>query len=152
VATKSFVTFHIDQQMFGIEIERVREINRYLDITQVQQAPSYIRGLVNLRGQIVTVLDLGIRLGLAAREITSKSHNVILNALSSHNGDEARESRDTVGLLVDAIDDVVEVEENEIEPPPANIGELDGRFLTGVAKLNEGLLVILSGEKVLEKK
>ena len=76
--TKQFVTFRIDGDLLGLDVLRVREINRILDITPVASAPDYVRGLVNLRGQTVTVFDLGIRLGLTPRFITEESHNVVL--------------------------------------------------------------------------
>ncbi len=137
--TKLFVTFRIDEYLLGIDILKVREINRVLDITYVQHAREYIRGLINLRGQTVTVFDLGIRLGLKIRKITEASHNIVLKA-------------DLVGLLVDSIGDVVEAREEEIEQPPANVGGITGKFIEGVVKLEDELLILLSVEKILEYK
>lgn len=137
MSTQQFVTFRIDSNLLGIDILNVREINRILDITPVQHAPDYIRGLVNLRGQTVTVFDLGIRLGLSLREITAESHNIILK-------------NDTVGLLVDSIGDVVNADETQIKPPPANIGKIESEFVDGVVRLDEKLLVVLSAQRVLE--
>ena len=137
--SRQFVTFGIDDYLLGIDILKVREINRVLDITPVQHARTYVRGLINLRGQTVTVFDLGRRLGLALREIAEESHNIILK-------------NDAVGLLVDSIGDVVMAQDDEIEQPPANVGGIEGRFIEGVVKLREELLVILSAEKILEYK
>ena len=78
MGVKQFVTFRLDNRLLGIDILKVREINRVLDITPVQHAPGYVRGLVNLRGQTITVFDLGTRLGLPPRGITGCSHNIIL--------------------------------------------------------------------------
>jgi len=136
---KQFVTFQIGDHLLGIDILRVREINRVLDITPVQHAQPYMRGLINLRGQIVTIFDLGVRLGLGPRKLTERSHNIILKP-------------DTVGLLADSIGDVVETREEDIEPPPANAGEIEGKFIEGVLKLETDLLVILSAGKLLEYK
>jgi len=136
---KQFVTFQIGDHLLGIDILRVREINRVLDITPVQHCPPYMRGLINLRGQIVTIFDLGVRLGLGPRKLTERSHNIILKP-------------DTVGLLADSIGDVVETREEDIEPPPANAGEIEGKFIEGVLKLETDLLVILSAGKLLEYK
>lgn len=135
--SKQFVTFRIDDYLLGIDILKVREINRFLDITPVQHAREHIRGLINLRGQTVTVFDLGIRLGLKYREITGESHNIILK-------------NDLVGLLVDSIGDVVEAQNHAIENPPANVGEIEGKFIEGVVTLEDELLVVLSSEKILE--
>ncbi len=136
---KQFVTFQIGDHLLGIDILRVREINRVLDITPVQHSQPYMRGLINLRGQIVTIFDLGVRLGLGPRKLTERSHNIILKP-------------DTVGLLADSIGDVVETREEDIEPPPANAGEIEGKFIEGVLKLETDLLVILSAGKLLEYK
>ena len=135
--TKQFVTFTIDDDLLGIDVLMVREINRVLDITPVPKAPGYVRGLVNLRGQTVTVFDLGIRLGLPLRKISEESHNVVLK-------------NDPVGLLVDSIGNIVRCNELEVEPPPANVSNIEGRFIEGVVKLNHELLVILNTEKILE--
>ncbi len=134
---KQFVTFRINRDLLGIDVLMVREINRILDVTIVPHAPPYVRGLINLRGQTITVFDLGVRLGLGPRAVTPESHNVILKY-------------DLVGLLVDSIGDVVQCLEEQIEAPPANMGNIEGRFIEGVVKLNDELLVALSAGKILE--
>ena len=134
---KQFVTFKMDDDLLGIDVLMVREINRVLDITPVPKAPGYVRGLVNLRGQAVTVFDLGIRLGLPPREITEETHNLVLK-------------HDLVGLLVDSIGDIVQCEEIQMEPPPANVGNIEGKFMEGVVQLEHQLLVILHTGKILE--
>ncbi len=137
MSTGQFVTFRIDDHLLGIDVLMVREINRVLNITPVQHAQDYVRGLINLRGQTVTVIDLGVRLGLGPRTIGAASHNVILK-------------NDVVGLLVDSIGDVVQAEEDEVELPPANAGRIDGAFMDGVIKLKHELLVVLSTKKILK--
>ena len=117
----------------------VREINKSLDLTPVPLAPDYVRGLVNLRGRILTVFDLGVRLGLGTRMIGPGTHNVILK----HN---------PVGLLVDGIEDVVQVKANKIGPPPANVGGIARDFLDSVVELDDELLLVLSAPKLLEYK
>lgn len=136
MSINQFVTFKIGDNLLGINILDVREINRILDITPVQHTPDYVRGLVNLRGQTVTVFDLGVRLGLPPREITSESHNVILKS-------------EPVGFLVDSIGDVVNADETEIKPPPANIGKIESEFVEAVVKQDKELLVVLSATKIL---
>ena len=135
--TKQFVTFRIDSDLLGLDVLRVREINRILDITPVASAPDYVRGLVNLRGQTVTVFDLGIRLGLDPRFITEESHNVVLK-------------HHPVGLIVDSIGNIVQCDEAHIEQCPANAGNIEKRFIDGVVKLEDELLVILRADKILE--
>ena len=135
--SRQFVTFRVDDYLLGIDILKVREINRVLEITPVQHAREHIRGLINLRGQTITVFDLGVRLGLTHRKITEESHNIILKS-------------DLVGLLVDSIGDVVEARKHIIENPPANVGEIEGKFIEGIVTLRDELLVVLSAEKILE--
>ena len=136
MSTKQFVTFRIDRHLLGLDVLSVREINRVVDMTPVPRAPEHVRGLVNLRGQILTVFDLGARLGLGARLIGRDTHNVILKS-------------DAVGLLVDAIGEVIQTRVEDIEAPPANVGGIEGEFIDGVVKLEKELLVVLSAEKLL---
>jgi len=134
-----FVTFRIDELLFGIDVLKVREINRVLDITEVQHSPPHIRGLVNLRGQVVTIFDMGIRLGLKERAISEESHNIVLK-------------REPVGLLVDAIGDVVQTDQDNIEHAPANVSGIESDFMAGVVRQNNELILILSTDKILNDK
>ncbi len=131
-----FVTFKVDGRLLGVEIVRVREVNRVLSSTPVQHARPYVMGLVNLRGQIVTLFDLGLRLGLGPRRLTASTHNVVLK-------------QEDVGLVVDEIGEVVEVNQDDLEGPPANLGGLARQFVAEVAKLKDELLVILAVDKLL---
>lgn len=157
---KQFATFRLDEQLFGLDVLMVREINQQMDITPVQQSPEYVRGLINLRGRVVTIMDLGVRLGLPARLVGADSHNVILKTnaelASIRNHQDGSEDlstcADAVGLLADAVGDVVDVDESQIEPPPASVGEISGRYLSGVVKLDGDLLVLLDVDNVLAEK
>jgi purine-binding chemotaxis protein CheW len=130
MAQRQYVTFRIDSHLLGLEITAISEVNRLLAITPIQHAPAYVRGFVNLRGKIVTVFDLAVRLGLPARGLTPASHNIILK-------------NEPVGLLVDAMGEILPVEAEGIEPAPGNTRGLDPRFLEGVVTLPSGLLVTL---------
>jgi purine-binding chemotaxis protein CheW len=148
-----YSTFRLGDRLFGLDLMTIREINRILDITPVPHARDHIRGLINLRGQIVTILDLGVRLGLERLDIGEESHNIILKTnaelAAAHCGKNFNTSTDLVGFLVDAIGDVVEADESSIEPPSANVSEAEGRFLSGVIKTEGGLLVLLDIREVL---
>lgn len=150
-----YATFRLGDRLFGLDLMVIREINRTLDITRVPQAAEHIRGLINLRGQIVTILDLGVRLGLPRQEILEASHNIILKTnaeLASLRSEGARPqstANDLVGFLVDAIGDVVEAGEAALEPPSANVSEAEARYLSGVIKTDAGLLVLLDLHAVL---
>ncbi|NCC50998.1 MAG: hypothetical protein EOM20_07250 [Spartobacteria bacterium] len=155
MAEKHFITFYLGDDYFGIDILLVRESYRNTDVTQVALAPDYVRGLLNLRGQVVTVLDLGVRLNIGKRHLTENSNIIILKTNDElarlETDDPLTDSTtpDLVGLLVDRIGDVITVDESEIEPSPGHAGRVEGRFLSGVIKLPESLLVTLQMEEVL---
>lgn len=133
---RQFVTFKVEGHLLGVEIGQVREVNRVLSGTPVQHARPHVMGLVNLRGQIVTLFDLGLRLGLGPRRLGPGTHNVVLK-------------REDVGLVVDEIGEVMEVDGADLEGPPANLGGLAREFVSQVAKLKDGLLVVLDVQKIL---
>ncbi len=153
MAEKQFSSVYLDNTLFGIDILMIREINRNLELTSVDQAPEYVRGLLNLRGQIVTVLDLGIRLGKSAREIDAGSRCVVLKTVSElpnvdHLNDTTTE--DMVGILIDRVGDMVTVDDGKIEPPPANVNGVDGQYINGIIKLKDDIMVILNISAVLK--
>lgn len=153
---RQFATFYIGSARFGIDILMVREINRHLEITPAERAPEFVRGLLNLRGQVVTVIDLGVRLGLGPRVITPESRCLVLKTssdLAVHQkagllDDDT--SNDVIGFLIDRVGDMVTVGEKDLEPAPANLSGVDGRFLAAVAKLEDGLMVLLKTREILE--
>jgi purine-binding chemotaxis protein CheW len=133
-----FATFHVGRLLLGIDIRQTEEINRQLDLTAVPHAPACVRGVVNLRGEVVTVLDLRIILGLEPQPMNAASRNVVV-----------RSDTEQVGLLVDRVADVVTVSAEEMELPPANVNGVSGRFFKGVYKLDSALLVVLDVNTVL---
>jgi len=156
---KQFVTFELNHQMLGIEILLVREINRQLESTRVELAPSYILGLANLRGQIVTIFDLCSQLGLSASGLEpGESHNIVLKSNAELGPIRARAHRDDlvtsdepVGLRVRGIGDITQVNSEEIEPLPANLGPIKGHLLAGVVPLKRNVLILLNVGEVLRK-
>lgn len=132
-----FATFYVGDMLLGLSIEQVDEINRHLHLTPVPHAPPYVGGVINLRGEVVTVIDLRTVLGLPPAEINKDSRNVIV-----------RFRGERVGLLVDRVADVVNVAAEEMIPPPSNLGGLEGAFFVGVYRLPEELLVVLCPEAV----
>jgi purine-binding chemotaxis protein CheW len=145
-----FATFRVAERLLGMDLLTVREILRPLDITPVPRAAPHIRGLLNLRGQVVTIIDLSVCLGLEPVTMTDRSHIVILKTqqelgAAHRNGLEGYKGpTDLVGLLVDAIEDVAEADESALEPPPANLNEAEERLLSGVHRTDHGLLVLLN--------
>lgn len=136
---RQLITFYVGEMLVGLDITAVKEINRNLDVSTVPHAHRNLRGVINLRGEVVTVLDLRGVLELPAGAIGRHSRNVIVRWRSEH-----------VGLLVDRISDVVNVPVAEIEPPPANLQGIDGKYINGVFTMPDQLLVLLNLPEVLE--
>jgi purine-binding chemotaxis protein CheW len=134
-----FCTFYLDKLMFGVELEKVQEVIRYLEITQIPLAPRVVSGLMNLRGQIVTGVDLRRRLDLADRPDGTTPMNVVI-----------RSADGAVSLLVDEIGDVVEVTEDSFERPPETLQGKVREVILGVHKLEKQLMHVLNTEKACE--
>lgn len=138
-ATRQFSTFFVQDLFFGIEVLQVQEVLRYQEMTHVPLAPETVEGLINLRGQIVTAIDMRRRLRLAPRQTDENPMNMVV-----------RSEDGAVSLLVDEIGDVLEVRQEVYEPPPENTPrELRG-MIDGVYKLDGRLLLVLDTEKVLQ--
>lgn len=133
MAEQQFCTFYLDGLFFGIEVEKVQEVIRHQDMTRVPLAPALIGGLINLRGQIVTAIDLRLRLGLEQRSAGALPMNVV-----------ARADDGAVSLLVDEIGDVVEVSEEAFEPPPETLQGEARELVRGVYKLPRQLLHVVA--------
>jgi purine-binding chemotaxis protein CheW len=138
--TVELATFYIGDALCGMDILKVQEINKLMDMTKVPQSPGYVTGILNLRGQIVTVIDLGKKLGLGGNEFSDSTRNIIVNADNEY-----------IGLLVSRISDVVEAEWEKVEKPPANIGGVQGVYFKGVFKTKDRLIGILDVDRVLSE-
>jgi len=136
--SQQYCTFYVDGVHFGIEVLEVQEVLRYQAMTHVPLSPSEIRGLINLRGQIVTAFDLRTRLQMPVREDGRRPMNVVVRAEDG-----------AVSLLVDEIGDVIETREDDFEPPPATLDEATRSLLRGVYKMDGRLLLILDCNKTL---
>jgi purine-binding chemotaxis protein CheW len=134
-----FCTFYLDGLLFGVDLRGVQEVIRHLEMTQVPLAPGVVRGLINLRGQIVTAIDLRQRLGLRAPAAGALPMNLVV-----HSEDGA------VSLLVDEIGDVAEVEESTFERPPETLTGPVRAMILGVYKLEGRLLHVLDKEKACQ--
>lgn len=136
--SKQFCTFFIDGLFFGVEVLKVQEVIRYQQMTAVPLASRTIEGLINLRGQIVTAIDLRRRLDLPPRGEEHLPMNVVV-----------RSDDGAVSLLVDEIGDVVEIRDDVRERPPETLRGVARELVTGVYKLKERLLLILDTEKTV---
>lgn len=135
-----FSTFYVGGAVCGIDILNIQEINKHFEITQVPQSSEYVKGILNLRGRIVTIIDLGKKLGLSPVTISKDNRNIIVNSEDEH-----------IGLLVDSISDVVIAQKEHIEPAPSNIGGVKGKYFQGVLKTKNQLIGILNIDEVLKE-
>lgn len=138
-STMELATFYVGKALLGIDILSIQEINKHFEVTTVPQAASYVVGVLNLRGRIVTILDLGKKLGLSQIQQTKNIKNIIV-----------RSQDELIGLMVDSISDVVTAERNRIEPSPSNISGVKGKYFKGVLKTDTSLIGILDIEEVLK--
>ncbi|MFY9740390.1 MAG: chemotaxis protein CheW [Candidatus Sulfotelmatobacter sp.] len=137
--TSQFCTFYLDKLLFGVELKGVQEVIRSLEMTRLPLAPPVVSGLMNLRGQIVTAVDLRRRLNLEAAAPDARPMNVVV-----------RSEDGAVSLLVDEIGDVVEVEESSFETPPETLRGSVRTMILGVHKLDDRLMHVLDIEKACE--
>ncbi len=133
-----WVTFRLDHETYGINVMQVQEVLRYSSIAPVPGAPSYVLGIINLRGNVVTVIDTRQRFGLAAGEVTENTRIVIIES-----------DKQVVGILVDSVSEVVYLRQSEIEMTP-NVGNEDSsKFIQGVCNKNNELLILVDLNRLL---
>jgi purine-binding chemotaxis protein CheW len=135
---RQFCTFYLDDLLFGVDVMKVQEVIRFQDMTRVPLASRLVRGLINLRGQIVTAIDLRRRLQLPDLREGQLPMNVVV-----------RTEDGVVSLLVDEIGDVLEVTEDSFESPPETLSGAAREFIMGTYKLRERLLLILDTQRVI---
>ncbi|WAJ71101.1 chemotaxis protein CheW [Catenovulum adriaticum] len=133
-----WVTFKLDEETYGINVMQVQEVLRYTEIAPVPGAPSYVLGIINLRGNVVTVIDTRSRFGLESSTVTDNSRIVIIEA-----------EKQVIGILVDSVAEVVYLKSNEIDSTP-NVGtDESARFIQGVSNRDGELLILVDLNKLL---
>lgn len=135
------VSFEIGNEEFGVDILKVQEINRMMEITKVPNTPNFIEGIINLRGRVIPVIDLRIKLGMAAKEKDKDTRIVIVEIQNR-----------TVGFIVDRVSEVLRIPKSITEAPPSMVSGIDSEYITSVGKLEDRLLILLDLEKVLDTK
>ena len=133
--------FQVADISCGLDISDVQEINKHIDITKAYGSPDYVRGIINLRGEIVTVIDLRKKFGMEMEELNENMRVVIVESQGEN-----------IGLLVDRIDDIVLADPKLIEPPPSNVSGVTGEFFTGILKTDDSLITILDIHNLLSLK
>lgn len=133
------VSFNIGSEEFGVEILKVQEINRMVEITRVPQAPHYVEGVINLRGKVIPIIDLRKRFSLEVKEYDKNTRIVVVDI----NGN-------IMGMIVDAVSEVLRLSSSTIEPPPEIVTGVNAEYIKGVAKLEDRLLIFLDLSKVVD--
>jgi len=137
--TMQLVSFRLGQEEYGIEITKVQEIILMGEITKVPQTPEYIKGLINLRSSVIPIVDLRLRFGLPPQEPTEETRIMVVNVTGK-----------TIGIIVDAVSEVLRISGDQIAPPPPTVAGLGRDYLTGLVKLQNRLLILLDIDKILE--
>ncbi|GGG80643.1 MULTISPECIES: chemotaxis protein CheW [Paenibacillus] len=135
------IVFGLAHEEYGIEVDKVRTIERLSPITRVPKTPSFIKGVINLRGIVVPVIDLRGRFGLGETEPTENSRIIVVAAGELE-----------VGFIVDAANDVIDIDTDTIDSPPEIVGGIKAKYLRGIARLGDSrLLIMLNLSEVLNK-
>jgi purine-binding chemotaxis protein CheW len=132
------VSFRLGSEEYAIEITKVKEIILVEGITRVPQMPDYIEGIINLRGNVIPVIDLRKRFGMRAREIDENTRIVV-----------TRMENKIVGLIVDMVSQVMKIPHGDIQPPPETIAGMAGEYLTGIGRRDDRMIIMLDIEKIL---
>lgn len=138
IGTMQLVSFRLDQEEYGIEITKVQEIILLGEITRVPQTPNYIKGLINLRSMVIPIVDLRLRFGLPEQAPTDGTRIMVVNVAGK-----------TIGIVVDAVSEVLRIAQGQIAPPPPTVAGLGREYLTGLVKLEKRLLILLDIDRLL---
>ncbi|MFH1687606.1 MAG: chemotaxis protein CheW [bacterium] len=133
------VSFNIGSEEYGVDILKVQEINRMVEITRVPQAPHYVEGVINLRGKVIPIIDLRKRFNLEVKEYDKNTRIVVVDI-----------SGNIMGMIVDSVSEVLRLPLGTIEPPPDMVAGVNSEFIRGVAKLEDRLLIFLDLSKVID--
>lgn len=138
-----YLTFSLGNEYYGVAVLKVREIIRMTAITSVPQMPSYVRGVINLRGKIIPVIDLRLRLGLADTAATDQTCIIVVQ------GQFAEGKTAQVGLVVDGVEEVINVVTSDIEGPPSFGAQMSAEYIIGMAKIKGTVKTLLNIDRVL---
>jgi len=139
--TTQYLTFKLSDEVFAVDVAKVREILDYTQATKVPNTPEFMRGVINVRGNVVPVMDMRLKFGLSATEKTVDTCIVVMEIV-------VEEDKTTLGALVDSVQEVFELEANQIEPPPRIGTRWRTDFIRGIGKRNNELIIILDTDKV----
>jgi len=137
-----FLTFLMANEKYGLEILKVREIMGMMDVTSIPTTPAFIRGVINLRGKVIPVVDLRLKFGIEAKEDTQRTCIIVVHL--THTAQEM-----TMGIIVDEVSDVLDIDRNQIEPPPSFGANIRTDFILGMGKVDRKVMTLLDINRVL---
>jgi purine-binding chemotaxis protein CheW len=142
-ASTQYLTFKLGAETFALDVAEVREILDFTTVTKVPRTPSFMRGVINLRGSVVPVMDLRLKFGMSATQQTVNSCIIVVEMTME--GDSI-----VIGVLADAVQEVIDLEPEQIEPPPRIGTKLNTEFILGMGKHNGSFMMILDIDKIFE--
>jgi len=143
-ATGKFLTFTLADECYGVEVLKIREIIRMQKITAVPKMPEHVKGVINLRGKVIPVVDLRVKFGLPAAEATERTCIIVVDVHGGRQNGNA-----LLGLVVDAVEEVLNVADEEVEPSPDFGTQLSVECCLGIAKVKDSVKTLLDIEKVV---
>jgi purine-binding chemotaxis protein CheW len=138
IGSMQLVSFQLADEEYGIEITKVQEIILMGEITRVPQTPEFIKGLINLRSTVIPIVDLRLRFGLSEKTASDDTRIMVVNVAGK-----------TIGIIVDAVSEVLRITQEQIAPPPPTVAGLGQEYLTGLVKLEKRLLIMLDIDQIL---
>ncbi len=139
--TNQFLAFKLESEVFAFDISKVREVLEFDTVTKVPQTPDMMKGVINLRGSVVPVIDMRIKFGMGETEKTVNTVIIIIEIVLDENST-------MIGALVDSVNEVMDLDENDIEPPPKIGTKLNTEFIRGMGKQDDQFIIILDIEKI----
>jgi purine-binding chemotaxis protein CheW len=137
-----YLTFALAQEQYGLEILKVREIIGYMDVTAVPQTPHYVKGVINLRGQVIPVVDLRAKFGMEAVDVTDQTCIIVVEINQG-------QRKSNTGIIVDRVQEVLDIDCKDIEEAPQFGVSVSTDFILGMAKVGESVKILLDIDKVL---
>lgn len=141
IENNQYLTFNLDGEVFAIEVSKVREIIDHTELTRIPQMPPFMRGVINLRGSVVSVVDMRAKFGLDSVDDTVDTCIIIVEV-------KIDDQVNVLGALVDSVQEVLDIDGDQIEPPPRMGSRMNGEFLHGMGKHDEHFIMILNIDKV----
>jgi len=138
-----YLTFSLSNEEYGLEILKIKEIIGMMDITSVPKTPEFVKGVINLRGKVIPVIDLRLKFGMSAKEYDARTCIIVVEVA------DMKDRSLQVGIVVDSVSEVVNLKGEQIEPPPSFGAALDTEYILGMAKIDKSVVILLEIDRVL---